>query len=184
MKALRRARVGGAYAVCTLLVLAVSAEKLPQARSLANTAAPWNSQAIQSTFAGVRIRELNPAKSEVVLLYDLDNKTDQDYQLAKGPGVLIMTRLKSTGSLSSEKQVVLAAPAFVPARNRTRIELSITRAFNWPGRMDAAAQMRIRQLVSGELPDLKGFVLFDQDSRYQIELPGTWPLAEKEPDQH
>ena len=39
-------------------------------------------------------------------------------------------------------------------------------------------------MVAGELSDLKGFVLFDQDSRYQIELPGTWPLAEKEPDQH
>ena len=103
MKALRKARVGGAYAACALLVLAVSAEKLPKARSFANTAAPWNSQAIQSTFAGVRIRELNPAKSEVVLLYDLDNKTDQDYQLAKGPGVLIMSSPEIDGQLEFGK---------------------------------------------------------------------------------
>ena len=33
---------------------------------------------------GVRVREIDASKSEVVFLYDLDNKTDTDYQLAKG----------------------------------------------------------------------------------------------------
>jgi hypothetical protein len=92
-----------------------------------------------------------------------------------------MRRLKSSGSLSSEKQVTLNSGAFVPARNRTRIEIGITQPFRWPSRMDAAGQMRIRELVAGEVADLGGFALFDQGTRYQIDLPGAWPEIEKAP---
>ena len=145
---------------------------------MANPTPPWNSHAVEGTFTGVRVREIDPSKSEVEFLYDLDNKTDTDYQLAKGSTVVIMSRLKSSGSLSSEGQVALGSSAFVPARNRTRIELGVTRAFDWPARMDIDSQLRIRQLVAAELADLDGFVLFDQGARYQIELPGAWPEIE------
>jgi hypothetical protein len=47
--------------------------------------------------------------------------------------------------------------------------------------MDAASQMKIRQLVADETADLGGFVLFDQSTRYQIELPGSWTEIEKAP---
>lgn len=181
MKALRKIGFLGVCAVGFLLVLVSIAGTLPQARSLASPAPPWNSHAIEGTFAGVAVREIDPSQSELVFLYDLDNKTDNDYQLAKGPAVVVMSRLKSSGSLRSENQVTLASSAFVPARNRTRIELGIMRAFAWPARMDAPSQTRIRQLVAGELADLDGFVLFDQRTRYQIELPGTWPEIEKAP---
>ena len=179
MKALRTIGPLGVGTVGSLLMFVWIAGGLPQARSLAASATPWSAHAIESTFAGVRVREIDASKSEVVFLYDLDNKTDTDYQLAKGPMVVIMSRLKSSGSLSSEKQVTLASSAFVPAKNRTRIELGITRAFNWPAHVDAASEMRIRQLVADEVADLAGFVLFDQGTRYQIELPGAWPEIEK-----
>ena len=41
--------------------------------------------------------------------------------------------------------------------------------------MDAASQVRIRDLVAGELVDVDGFVLFDEEARYQIDLPGDRP---------
>jgi len=41
--------------------------------------------------------------------------------------------------------------------------------------------MRIRELVAGEVVGLEGFVLFDQGTRYQIDLPGAWPEIEKAP---
>ena len=171
------------FAVCTLgLLLVLSAGgALEGARLLANSAGSWNSHAIESTLQGVRVREIDPTRAEIVFLYDLENKTDNDYLLSKGPDVVIMSRLKSSGSLSSEKQVTLNAGAFVPARNRTRIEIGITQPFRWPSRMDAAGQMRIWELVAGEVADLGGFALFDQGTRYQIDLPGAWPEIEKAP---
>jgi hypothetical protein len=170
-------------AACTvsLLLLIAFAGSMPRGQTLADPAPPWNSHAIEGAFAGVRVSEIDPSKAEVVFFYDLDNKTDNDYQLSKGPAIVIMSRLKSSGSLSSEKQVALRSPAFVPARNRTRIELGVTRAFNWPAQIDVASEIRIRQLVASEVADLDGFVVFDQGSRYQIELPGSWPEIEKSP---
>jgi hypothetical protein len=173
----------GFFAVCTLglLLVAPAGGTLEGARLLANSAGSWNSHAIESTLQGVRVREIDPTRAEIAFPYDLENKTDNDYQLSKGPAVVIMSRLKSSGSLSSEKQVTLNSGAFVPARNRTRIEIGITQPFRWPSRMDAAGQMRIRELVAGEVTDLEGFALFDQGTRYQIDLPGAWPEIEKAP---
>jgi hypothetical protein len=177
MKSMRKIGVLFGYTACCIIALALAAGT----SSFANADGPWNSHAIQGTFAGVRVIEIDPSRSEVVFLYDLDNKTDGDFQLTKGPTVVIMSRLKSSGSLSSEKQVSLNSSAFIPARNRTRIEVSITLPFSWPVQMDNISKMRIRQLVASETADLGGFVLFDQGSRYQIELPGAWPEIEKAP---
>lgn len=150
-----------------------------EAQSAAKSAVPWNEHAIESSFAGLRVREIDASNSAVVFLYDLDNKTDSDYQLAKGPSIVVMSRLKSSGSLSSEKPVSLISSAFVPAKNRTRIELEIKQPFPWPGRKDTKSEIKFRQLVAGQIMDLGGFVLFDETSRYQIDLPGAWPEVDK-----
>jgi hypothetical protein len=164
-----------------LLVLVVTTGKFARPQAPAKPSTLWNSRAIESTFAGVRVREIDPANSAVTFLYDIDNRTDTDFQLTKGP-TLVMTRLKSSGSLSSEKEVTLNSSAFVPAKNRTRIELEMTRPFGWPSRMDAASQDRIRQLVTGEVADIEGFVLFDETARYQIDLPGGWAEVQPTPE--
>jgi hypothetical protein len=62
---------------------------------------PWNSSAIQSTFAGAEVHEADPAHARLEFFFDLDNNTDTDYHFAKGAGTVVMTRLKSNGSLSS-----------------------------------------------------------------------------------
>lgn len=164
-----------------LLVLVVTTGRFKRTQAPAKPSTLWNSRAIESTFAGVRVREIDPANSAVMFLYDIDNRTDTDFQLTKGP-TLVMTRLKSSGSLSSEKEVALNSSAFVPAKNRTRIALEMTRPFGWPSHMDAASQDRIRQLVAGEVADIKGFVLFDETARYQIDLPGGWAEIQPTPE--
>jgi hypothetical protein len=167
------------------VVLAVAgvwaAPGLPVARTFAQAAAPWNSHAVEGAFAGVRVREIDASNSAVIFLYDLNNKTDADYQLTKGPSVMIMSRLKSTGSLSSEKPVTLSDSAFVPSKNRTRISVEIKQPFPWPGRMDSRSEDRIRRLVADEVGDIQGFVLFDGSTRYQIDLPGGWPAPGPNP---
>lgn len=154
----------------------------PRQPASADGVAPWNPGAMQTSYAGVRVEQIDASNAAIVFLYDVDNRSGSDYQLTKGPGVVIMSRLRSSGALSSEKPVSLDASAFVPMRNRTRIALEVAEPFNWPTRMDTTSENRFRQLVAQEVADLEGFVIFDQSHRYQINLPGAWPMMEEKPE--
>lgn len=163
-----------ALAVCGLALILILV-RFPGARFFAGRSDAWNSQAIESTLAAVRVREVDPAHAAVVFSFDLENKTDSDYRLSAGPNIVIMSRLRGNGSLSSDQQVSLDSAAFVPARDRTRISLEVNHPFNWPAQRDAAADHEVRQFVSDEVAGLRGFVLFDQATRYQIELTTVSP---------
>ena len=170
--------VAALLAVLLLGVLLWFMGRFPQSEISAKSAAPWNPRALQTTYAGVRVREIDASNAAVVFLYDLDNRSQSDYQLVKGPDVMVMSRLKSSGTLSSEKPVTLSGSVFVPVNNRTRIALEIAEAFSWPARMDASSEARFRELIAQETADVDGFVIFDQAHRYQIGLPGSWPAAQ------
>src|SRR5277367_5154909 len=142
-------------------------------------ASVWNSTAIQSSFAGVQVKEVDATHAALIFSYDLDNNTDADCQLTKGPSTVVMTRLKSGGSVSSAEPVELDNSVFLPARNRTRIAVEIKRNFNWPASLPGAQigpvnQEKFRGLVAQEVANLSGFVVFDQATHFQIELPGGW----------
>jgi len=142
-------------------------------------ASTWNSAAIQSNFAGVQVKEVDATHARLIFSYDLANNTDADYQVTKGPTTVVMTRLKSNGSLSSEEPIELYNSVFLPARNRTRMAVTITRGFNWPAGLPESQigpvnQERFRGLIAQEVANLSGFVLFDQTTHFQIELPGGW----------
>jgi hypothetical protein len=142
-------------------------------------ASAWNSSAIQSSFAGVQVKEVDATHAALIFSYDLDNNTDTDYQLTKGPTTVVMTRLKAGGSVSSAEAVELDNSVFLPARNRTRIAVEIKRNFNWPASLPGAQigpvnQEKFRGLVAQEVENLSGFVVFDQATHFQIELPGGW----------
>ncbi len=165
-------------AIVAAILLAV---RWPRAAAPAARADAWNSSAIQSTLAGIRVRELDPTHAAVVFFYDLENRTDSDYRLASSPNVVIMSRLEPSGSLSGDQQISLDTNAFVPAKNRTRIAIEMSRAFNWPSQRDAAAERQIRQLVADEVAGLEDFVLFDQATRYEIDLAAASPELQAEP---
>ena len=137
----------------------------------------WNSSAIAASFAGVRVQQVDDANANVLFLYDLDNHSGADYTLTSSPSLVIMGRLKSTGSLSPEPQYHLASNVFLPSGNRTRITLEITQPFHWPAQVDTAAEVQFREMVTRTVSDLAGFVLFDPGTHYQVELPGAWPAA-------
>jgi hypothetical protein len=168
-------------AVIIGLAIAFALGKFPRLESSARSGAPWDSNAVSSTFAGFQVREVNPANATLILFYDVQNNTDHDYQLASGADAVIMGRLKSDNSLIAEDQIKLSNPAFVPARNRTRISLGVTRPFQWPAQMDSPAQSTVRGFVTHEVGNLDGLVLFDSANRYQIELPGPWQQLREVP---
>jgi len=173
----RRAKIGLAVVLaCTVLGAGVAVVTKSRRSNSRQAATTWNTHAIESTLNGIQVREIDHGHAAVILVYDLDNRTDSDYTLEKGPSVAVMSRLKPSGVLSTDPQVSVDSSTFLPAGNRTRIALEIDTRFNWPPRRDAAAEHSFRQLVAAELEGVNGFVLFDQSKRYQIELPTVLPL--------
>ncbi len=173
---------------CLLVLVVFVMPRTPMAEPAdKHSAAPvWNTSAIQSTFAGVQVKEVDPTHANLIFSYDLDNNTDTDYQVTKGATTVVMTRLATSGSVSSEEPVALGNSVFLPARNRTRVTLELTKNFNWPGQMYGAQvgpvnQEKFRTLVAQEVGNLSGFVLFDQATHFQIELPGDWQELQKHP---
>jgi hypothetical protein len=156
----------------------VTAVRYPRVTPPAARADNWNPAAVHSTLAGVRVREIDPMHAAVVFSYDLENRTDTDYRLAGGPNVVIMSRLEPSGSLSGDQPIALETNAFVPAKNRTRVSVEMTRNFAWPAQRDTAAERQIRQFVADQVSGLEGFVLFDQSTRYEIDLPVTSPESQ------
>lgn len=132
---------------------------------------PWNSQAIRSSFAGVQVREVDATHAALDFVYDLENRTASDFEVAPGPGVVVMKRLNSDGSLVSDPNARLLSAAFIPTNNRTRFTVEMTEFFDWPAKQDADADQSFREFLRREVSGLEGFVIFDQSSRYEIELP-------------
>jgi hypothetical protein len=135
---------------------------------------PWNSSAITATYVGTQLRQFDSGSAALYLAYEVQNHTDSDYRLADGPQALVMTRLRADGSLSSQQQVRLSYPTFLPARQRARVALEILSPFGWPAENDAVFQDKLRDFVNQRLADAQSFVLFDQADRFQIEFPSGW----------
>jgi len=117
---------------------------------------------------------LDSDNAALYLAFEVQNHTDSDYQLADGPGALVMSRLRADGSLSSQQQVRLSYPTFLPARQRARVALEIPAPFGWPEDGDPSFQDKLRDFVNQKLADVQAFVLFDQADRFDIEFPNGW----------
>lgn len=167
--------VSSAAAVLLLAILTLGGplfKKPLETHAGANTG--WNREAVNATYVAAQLREADKAHSSLILSYDLKNLTDTDYRLTDGPGVVIMSRLKGDGSLSQAESIHLSYPVFLPARQRARLAIEISRAFAWP-REDSHYEEKLKEFVKQRLGDIKGFVLFDEASHSQIDLPAAWP---------
>ena len=143
-----------------------------EVRAGANTG--WNHEGITARYVATQLREVDKAHCSLILSYDLSNQTDLDYHLTDGAGVVVMSRLKGNGSLSQEESIHLSYPVFLPAKQRARLAIEISRAFAWP-REDSHYEEKLKEFVRQRLSDVRGFVLFDEASHTQIDLPAAWP---------
>lgn len=134
----------------------------------------WNRDGIKASYVAAQLRQVDKARSSLILSYDLSNQTDLDYRLSDGAGVVIMSRLKGDGSLSQEESIHLSYPVFLPAKQRARLAIEISRGFPWP-REDSHYEEKLKEFVKQRLGDVRGFVLFDEASHSQIDLPAAWP---------
>jgi len=62
----------------------------------------------------------------------------------------------------------------VRARQSARIAIEITQPFEWPREDDPAYDDKLRGFVKERLSNVGEFVLFDEASRRQLDLPSAW----------
>ena len=155
-----------------LLVLTVSGRALHRAQNEAPR--PWSGKAFKAKYVGSQLKERDKTLATLTLSYELENRTDLDYRLTEGPGLVIMRKLVSGGGLSQEEPIRLGYPAFLPARQGARIAIEITQPFEWPHEDDPAHDDKLRGFVKERLSNVGEFVLFDEASRCQLELPSAW----------
>ena len=128
----------------------------------------------RARYVSAQLREVDPAHASLLLSYELTNTTNRDYRLSDSPGLVAMSRLKSDHSLSALEDIHLSFPTFLPARQRARVTLEVRHSFLWPEDNDPAMAAKFKAFVNQRLSDTDQFVLFDENSRYQIEFPSGW----------
>jgi hypothetical protein len=168
---------GGAVLLLAILTLGGPLFNKPLKEAHPGTGSGWNREGIKASYVAAQLREVDKAHSSLILSYDLSNLTDLDYRLAEGAGVVI-SQLKRDGSLSQEESIHLSYPVFLPARQRARLAIEISRAFSWP-REDSHYEEKLKEFVKQRLGNVRGFVLFDEASHTQIDLPAAWPALQE-----
>lgn len=138
-----------------------------------------NQGTICAGYIGSQLREIDKTRASLVISYDLENNTDSDYRLSDGPNVVILSRLKSDGSYSQDQPVRLSYPVFLPSRQHARLAVEITQPFNWPSYADSGSIEKLRNFVKQRLQNVAEFVLFDEASHRQLELPSGWDQLEE-----
>lgn len=140
----------------------------------------WNRNGVKALYMATQLREVNKTHASLILSYDLDNLTNVDYRLSDGSGVVIMSRAKSDGSLTQEQAIHLSYPVFLPAGQRAHLAVEITKEFTWP-KDDSHHDEKLKEFVRQTLATVRGFVLFDENSHSQIDLPAAWPDLQETP---
>ena len=166
--------MSAAMAATTLVLSLGMFEPWARSNKPQEKAATWNSGRVTAAYVASQLKEIDKAHSTLLISYDLENLTDSDYRLSEGPGVLLLSRLKSDGSLSQEQALKLSYPVFLPSQQHARLAVAFTQPFAWPSREDPAYLEKLREFVKRSLGGVSEFVVFDQATHTQLPLPGGW----------
>ena len=133
---------------------------------------PWNSKAVNCI--GRVAVSVDDDPKFLVLWYDLENITNQDFEMHDFSSVKITTRY--TDGTQSEPMpdsvINLKNPVFIPAHQKSgmRIRLNVgSTPAKKPGEIDADYTKRLRSFTKDEVTDT-AFSIFDPFTKYQIEL--------------
>ena len=145
---------------------------------------PWNRTAITAEY--YRVSTSDEHDSKLQFEYVLENKTDKDYEIKAYSAPRIAARLEDTNSLTGfadENVIVLKLPVFVPARQKTRISIT-TPSYGFSTLTHPTSSstrdewhkyyLELTAHVTKTMSNLDGFVLFDENNRYEVELPNGW----------
>ncbi len=139
---------------------------------------PWNTAAIVASYDGP---STEGEENTIVFSYVLENRSPQDYKLTDAAKPTLMARLEKQKSLSrADDHLRIDLPIFIPAGHRHRLQIHLNYRFKEslptkPTAEDRAAfKKKLVTYLNEEAGNLSGFVLFDEDNRYEISFPKGW----------
>jgi len=165
---------GCAFAVALLSVCFL------RSKTAAKSPEPWNTTAITAKYGEIRTAGDD---NHIVFEYNLRNNTDRDYVLENNVAVCLAVRLGNARDLSPCHDKVgdaIAFPIVVRARQTALIVLEIPKQYPIPLTPASSSEGRkdyhraLEEFAAREMPNLRGFVLFDGENHYEIDFPRDW----------
>ena len=154
---------------------------------------PWNTTAITATFDNLTTE--GPTHT-IRYQYTLENHTDVDYRLADDSHAQLGISKMQTKSIDFDTNnfVTLGFPIYVPAKSRVNVSLHMPLQytedvdFSAPDDVQHDFYTKLSKYVGDAINNVEGFVLMDDNNRYEIIFPNGWtaignrPLRIKTPD--
>lgn len=143
---------------------------------------PWNTTSITATFDSV---DIEGPEGKLVFYYILQNNTDRDFRVTSEQELVLTGKLERQQSLTQESSKEFLSgelPVFIPARQLARFAIHLGYAYRGTQPLSGGTAKAERDhdralivaYVRDELPNLEGFALFHENTRYQIDLPKGW----------
>ena len=166
-------------AACAFAVVLLSACFLRQ-KPAKKRLPSWNTAAITAKYDEIRTAGED---NHIVFEYSLRNNTDRDYVLENNVAVCLAVQLGAARALSPCHDNVGEAiqfPIVIPAEQTALIVLEIPKRYSVPltpasssgGHQDY--HRALEEFAASEMPNLRGFVLFDGENHYEIDFPRAW----------
>ena len=144
---------------------------------------PWNTGALKAQFDTMEFTVGSSKDVEgypTFFYYNLRNDTDKTYPF-NGSTLTVMAVLTDGNALSKEfghyqlGTGTVDGPAFIPPNGTARISVHVS--YRFPDEFtqaDKADAKKIVTTLNNRLKELSGFVVFDEQNHYRIDLPEGW----------
>jgi hypothetical protein len=171
--AIRSAAFGGTFAIVVVILLNL----LSWHQSRPKPPPPWNTNAVVAKY---NYTDIDPNNKTALFWYTLENITDFDYRLDANSNVTVMVKYKSRQNLVSYDGVNFDRPLFIPSKHRVVLAIHFNNPLFSEFKVSIDKKEKteddkiIHEFLSKEMPNMAGFTLFDENNRYEIDLPRGW----------
>jgi hypothetical protein len=144
---------------------------------------PWNATALKATYNGLGVTTgstKDPSSYSLQFYYDVKNNTDRNYAINSST-LALMAVLTDGNALSKEfgnyqsGEAAVDGPAFIPPGGTARITVRVS--YFYPDEFTQADKndfQKVLPSLNRRLKELSGFVVFDEQDHYRIDLPEGW----------
>ena len=149
---------------------------------------PWDQSSITATYDNLGTEG---EKNSFWLAYTVENHTNDDYRIESDSNQVhlaaILKRTNNSLSFADDKEITIDYPVFIPAKRSVRLRVhfympySEHEDYNAPDDVRHDWETKAAIFLTKEAGNVNGFVLMDEASRYQINLPNGWEARAKEP---
>lgn len=133
----------------------------------------WDKTSIQATLWNVSVEDDN----EIAVRFDIRNTTKSDYKLEPGRATISAEVNDSNTLAPVGKFLASQQEAFIPAGRGTVVSLNTEVRYKGPEISSLPHEEKERKILdylAKQYPELKGFVIFDNINRYEIDCATDW----------